>query len=1086
MPTKIESFKTSYNLAGIEIANNPALSPSRINNPHINNSPEPEELELNNTPTTGHDENWWNSHYGTNYVEASKNARIITSIERSPAGFSETYNSCQETLNILQIAYEDAANNTNVTLSSSYNFVGSLDGYENSIIENADPEEEIFVYNTKTSKYEKTTVGQWVGYILNGACFDFSVLDPNAPIQLIDLEDGETAYKVDYTKLKEYYNKLNQEELGHVVDSSINQFDQMLSDYNNLYDLYSKYTMFGPYITDFVTNQIISDVSRRYKNMSDEDLDAQMSDIISDIIKNNESNLTSGLYFEDLYDTMTRDQKIALVLIHKDEGAKSAGEYIEMLKPTLIQTKAVNNVQKRLEPFINNKTGELDVDALQKSIEKGETELDENLKTFLIAGHYGIWDGIANFFNGFDYADMGKMDVGDYERMYFAMAMSNCSILGANYTLTSSIGQMAPVVAISYALNFIPGISSTAASLIVGGLNMSSVFGNTLDQSLKNDVELDEALSYAAVTAIISAGSEYMLGGLPGLSKEGESFAIVNILQNAVKEGVQEGFEELLDAGARAVLLNEPIDITELTREELLSFLYGAVTAGFYGTVDLSVKLGSMVYKGKEGYSINDLAKIADYLMKHPDKTVDEAFANYLTPEVMEDMQAKANSSQTGSVVTEEANIDMQASTLATQLDIDEEIAKIMITENCTEEVATKKSLQEKGCNHEMVDALSQDLATILLEKNSGYVSALDQNALINSINTLNPDQIQNLNNLITTITNCEEMPFEIKKINGKKRIIPGTVDAELEIQLKQFFKDLELPETVTVEGIIQAVIDTNPGNDFTLERIKNGIIGNIINSLYGCSLNISNYNSIETLAKDLGLNISLINESGKVNTETLNNYKNKLNNLNVRILYKYNESLIELELANKINEIGMTKNNYLESDLNSMEKIAQYGYNVRNSLRVASQECMIEEISKYLKNGTVAWNNTFEACIINKLFSLNSTKIDNLDLPETQKIKLKNDIETMKENLKNQITESAINTLGLEEDTEYNDIKNQICQELLNENERTITMMEEIYAKIKEDPNYQEYIKISYYLTIQSATQANPFVDAQLGLLGL
>lgn len=609
--------------------NNPSLqgtNTSSYNNYSQDNNINIETLNMEDTVDNMHYDSWDIDHqYG--YTPGTTINQSIEKYESNTnnqlkSNFTDTYQEFQNISNELLANYENACNNTNTTLSSKYNFVTSLDEYSNAIIANGGYEEEIFVLNTEIGKYEKTTIQQWTSYILNGAYFDFSVEDPNSPIQIIYLEDGETRYHVDYKKLKEYYDNLNKENGLYIIDKTSDDYNKMISDYNNLSNLYQQYNNFAPYMSDFITTQIISDISFEYENMSYEKLNSYITEIINDLSNSSFRELGSGLNYSDLNKLMTREQKLALLLTFQNEGSESAKQYIEMLKSSLIQAKAMNQVLSRLEPYM--KDGILDINTLQEDIENGNLELDEDFGTFLLSGGYGLVDGVSNFFNGFDYEDLGNYDVGDYKRMFFAMALQNSGLLNAGYTLGSSIGQMAPVMAMSYGL-YAMGFSQGAIALVTGVTNTASIFGNTLDSSLKDGAELDQAIAYSVLTAIISSTSQYFIGGLPGLSKNVEISkmgSILEILRNMINEGIQEGGEELIDAGLRAVIFDETIDITNLGKEAFLSFLYGGFTAGFYNGTGAGI---NFILNGHK-YNCNSeqIQHMVEYQQQNPNATIEE------------------------------------------------------------------------------------------------------------------------------------------------------------------------------------------------------------------------------------------------------------------------------------------------------------------------------------------------------------------------------------------------------------------------------------------------------------------------------
>ena len=589
------------------------------------NSNDSETMNLDNEQL--HYDNWDTNHeYGyteKSYETAKDLDASFKEIINNSEGFTKIASAYQESLNNLKSNYYKAADNTNVTLDSKYNFITSLETYTFNVSNGKD---EIFVFNTETEKYEKTTVEQWVSYLINGGYFDFNVENPNSPITINYTDDGESIYNVNFDKLKQYYDDMNIKNGNgvYIVDKSDTKYNNMVNDYNNLSNLYQQYCIFAPYMANFITTQVVASADSKYSSMTEEQLNSNIEQI-SNVIG---MDLSLGLFRGDLDEILTREQKIALLTVYETEGNNAANQYIKTQQEILVQTKALMQVEERLKFYVDD-NGKLNIDELEKDIENGNIELDEDLGTFLLSGGYGLYDGACNFLHGLSMLDIGKMSVGEYKRMYFAMAIANSSTLNANYNLGSAIGQMAPVIASTYVLNQL-GLSSGAISLISGTLNSFSIYGNTLDKSITAGYSTEQAIEYAALTAIVNASSEYLLGGLPGLSKNVGNLSITlqNALKNMAKEGLEEGLEEFVDAGIRSVILEEPIDIEQLGEDAFNSFIYGVLVSGFYNGLDGTFN----IVKNSVKYEV-PIKNLANFMVSHPTElpmvAVNEFFKQY-------------------------------------------------------------------------------------------------------------------------------------------------------------------------------------------------------------------------------------------------------------------------------------------------------------------------------------------------------------------------------------------------------------------------------------------------------------------------
>ena len=91
---------------------------------------------------------------------------------------------------------------------------------------------------------------------------------------------------------------------------------------------------------------------------------------------------------------------------------------------------------------------------------------------------------------------------------------------------------------------------------------------------------------YGVFSGVSETTLGLLLGNIPGLN-QGASLS----LKGLFKEGLEEMLQEYVDAGLRASILDETIDITQLNKDAVKSFIYGAVMSGIMngGQVAFSV-----------------------------------------------------------------------------------------------------------------------------------------------------------------------------------------------------------------------------------------------------------------------------------------------------------------------------------------------------------------------------------------------------------------------------------------------------------------------------------------------------------------
>ena len=102
-----------------------------------------------------------------------------------------------------------------------------------------------------------------------------------------------------------------------------------------------------------------------------------------------------------------------------------------------------------------------------------------------------------------------------------------------------------------------------------------SAGGNSKNQALVQGNDLSSSIMYGVFSGVSETTLGLLLGNIPGLNVS-SSLSVKGLF----KEGLEEMLQEYVDAGLRATILDEKVDVTQLSKDALKSFLYGAIMSG--------------------------------------------------------------------------------------------------------------------------------------------------------------------------------------------------------------------------------------------------------------------------------------------------------------------------------------------------------------------------------------------------------------------------------------------------------------------------------------------------------------------------
>ena len=297
----------------------------------------------------------------------------------------------------------------------------------------------------------------------------------------------------------------------------------------------------------------------------------------------------------DFYMYSTQEQKDMYHYIFANEGSEKANEYLNLIMDDINRNKGF--------AMASDYTNTLMLDD-EEGWKKVVDLLSVNAK--------GLEDGVDTFFEGIDqlFKNDGTLSAEDYEKMFVLQYLQeNTNWLDESYTFFSAAGNMVPSMLASAAVSVAatPAAGSVAASALMG----MSAAGNAKHNALINGADTLAANIYAIANGSSEALLGYFLGSMPWISKESELG-----IKALLKEGKEEFIQEWVDAGLRAAILGEKIDLTQVPADSAKSFLMGVAMAGLFSGGEQVVKMAI------DGQDIEiDTNKLLNYIQEHPNMT---------------------------------------------------------------------------------------------------------------------------------------------------------------------------------------------------------------------------------------------------------------------------------------------------------------------------------------------------------------------------------------------------------------------------------------------------------------------------------
>ncbi len=321
--------------------------------------------------------------------------------------------------------------------------------------------------------------------------------------------------------------------------------------------------------------------------------------------------------FDDDFPYLSDQEKILYRYLLETEGQDSVDKYMEAYQDKINQ---IHGYQLANE-FINS----LDLDS--------EGKVKESLANSLGVSVEGLDAGLNNFVAGIENAIINNEELmaDDYKNMIVLQYLSEHSDYEFMYNFSQSFGNMLPSMVASMAVS---AVATPAAGAAVGSSLMGiSTFGNAKHQALVQGHDLVSSAMYGLFVGASEATLSYFLGRIPGISRV-SGFTLKNLLM----EGTEEFSQEWIDAGLRAVILEENVDLSTIPEQSMEAFLMGVMMSGF---TNGGQAVTNIVINGTK-YNIN-VEDTLELINEHPSMSIQEAMEE-VNPEIFDNVKKNSAS----------------------------------------------------------------------------------------------------------------------------------------------------------------------------------------------------------------------------------------------------------------------------------------------------------------------------------------------------------------------------------------------------------------------------------------------------------
>ena len=492
----------------------------------------------------------------------------------------------------------------------------------------------------------------------------------------------DNGYKTDRDKMSsDEYRKL-QKEFAHYINTVYtDKYNEYFSQYVGM--TYADYKNKIASLNSDITTIKASKYELVQQAKEQPYLELLNTEELKNYVANNYNNKNSKLYFLNgisngtitladnsmRFNYLTEQDRMIYSYLYDTQSAFAAGEFLKAIEDKLNKAEGLANAEKFLDK-IRDGDGNIDPTVISGLLSSGHG-VSNGLTSF--------FDGFAGVIS-----DEGMMTTTQYEQMYILSELTNSSgnyinkiatsisesrgeeaanefmrniyvnnsinleyakkvlsdkqytnlikkmevddksILDNCYELGTSAGNMLPSVVVSIGVTaLLPGVGITVAGelMTVGSLTGSTLMGisaagNARNQALIQGNSKYSSTMYGLLSGISETTLGLLLGNIPGLNANA-SFSVKGIL----KEGLEEMVQEYFDAGLRTAILDETIDISELSKDALKSFIYGSIMSGVMNGGQLSLTIiGDSIGAGRVKISsVQELTSFVDSYCKDMD-----------------------------------------------------------------------------------------------------------------------------------------------------------------------------------------------------------------------------------------------------------------------------------------------------------------------------------------------------------------------------------------------------------------------------------------------------------------------------------
>ena len=492
----------------------------------------------------------------------------------------------------------------------------------------------------------------------------------------------DNGYKTDRDKMSsDEYGKLQKEFVQYINTVYTDKYNEYFSQYVGM--TYADYKSKIASLNSDITTIKASKYELVQQAKEQPYLELLNTEELKNYVANNYNNKNSKLYFLNgisngtitladnsmRFNYLTEQDRMIYSYLYDTQSAFAAGEFLKAIEDKLNKAEGLANAEKFLDK-IRDGDGNIDPTVISGLLSSGHG-VSNGLTSF--------FDGFAGVIS-----DEGMMTTTQYEQMYILSELTNSSgnyinkiatsisesrgeeaanefmrniyvnnsinleyakkvlsdkqytnlikkmevddksILDNCYELGTSAGNMLPSVVVSIGVTaLLPGVGITVAGelMTVGSLTGSTLMGisaagNARNQALIQGNSKYSSTMYGLLSGISETTLGLLLGNIPGLNANA-SFSVKGIL----KEGFEEMVQEYFDAGLRTAILDETIDISELSKDALKSFIYGSIMSGVMNGGQLSLTIiGDSIGAGRVKISsVQELTSFVDNYCKDMD-----------------------------------------------------------------------------------------------------------------------------------------------------------------------------------------------------------------------------------------------------------------------------------------------------------------------------------------------------------------------------------------------------------------------------------------------------------------------------------